>query len=162
MKLRLHLQQGEPACLPELESAHTNPWRLAWDTLSTNHPFPLADLLRAVSQAACPPYLSSEQGEEGTQQARAQPNASGASELAEAYPPRGGKSGETCRHHHTACSIAIWSEGETTSTLVLGVRAGSCRTSTIGWDLRLFRRPSADSEAGTRAGALLVGNRGRV
>ena len=69
MKLRLHLQQGEPACLPELESAHASPWRIAWDTLSTNHPCPLADLLRAVSPTVFPLYLSREQGKEETQQA---------------------------------------------------------------------------------------------
>ena len=59
MKMRLHIQLGVLACLPELERAHANPWR----NLSTNHPCHLADLLWAVPPAVFPPFLFIDEGE---------------------------------------------------------------------------------------------------
>ena len=60
--LKLHLDplRGALACLPELERAHENLWRLPWRTLSTNHLCHLRDLLRRVPPAVFPPFLNVE------------------------------------------------------------------------------------------------------
>jgi hypothetical protein len=79
LKLRLDPLRGALACLPELESAHENPWRLPWHTFSTNHPCRLGDLLRAVPPEVFSPFLVVDEGEAETQQARELPNTSGVS-----------------------------------------------------------------------------------
>ncbi len=83
MKLRLDPLRGALACLPKLESAHENPWRLPWRTLSTNHPCHLADLLRTLPSAVFPPFLQVDEGEEETQQTRGSLHASDAQGCAE-------------------------------------------------------------------------------
>jgi len=79
--LKLHLDplRGALACLPELERAHENLWRLPWRTLSTNHLCHLRDLLRRVPPAVFPPFLNVEENEEEQQLVRALPDSSGAS-----------------------------------------------------------------------------------
>jgi hypothetical protein len=76
--LKLHLDplQGALSCLSLSESAHVNPWRLAWHTLSTNQFCHLADLLRAVPPAVFTPFLDVAEGEAEMQQARALPHTS--------------------------------------------------------------------------------------
>jgi len=83
LKLRLDPLRGALACLPKLESAHENPWRLPWRTLSTNHPCHLADLLRTLPSAVFPPFLQVDEGEEETQQTRGSLHASDAQGCAE-------------------------------------------------------------------------------
>jgi DNA-binding IclR family transcriptional regulator len=79
LKLRLDPLRGVLTCLTQAPGAHVNPWRLAWRTLSTNHPCHLADLLRPVSPVVFPPFLCVDEGEEERQHAGAPPSASGAS-----------------------------------------------------------------------------------
>lgn len=83
MKLRLDPLKGALACFFLLQSAHENPWLLAWRTLSTNQSCHLADLPRAVPSAVFTPFLEVGKGEEETQQARVLPNASNAQGFAE-------------------------------------------------------------------------------
>jgi len=64
LKLRLDPLQGALAILPPSESAHVNPWRLDWRTLSTDHPCHLQEGLRPVLPTAFPPSLGGEEGEE--------------------------------------------------------------------------------------------------
>jgi protein involved in plasmid replication-relaxation len=75
LKLRLDPLEGALACLPALESAHMNPWRLDWHMLSTGHPYHLRDLLRPVPPAAFLPALGMEEGEEEERDARSTLNA---------------------------------------------------------------------------------------
>ncbi len=79
LKLCLDPLRGALADLSQKDHVHVNPWRLAWRTLSTNHPCQLSDLLRVVPPAVFTPFLDLEEGEEEQQHARALRNASGAS-----------------------------------------------------------------------------------
>jgi len=64
LKLRLDPLQDALATLPTPESAHVNPWRLSWHTLSTDHPCHLQERLGPVLPAAFPPSLGVEEDEE--------------------------------------------------------------------------------------------------
>jgi hypothetical protein len=63
LKLRLDPLRGALACLPLSESAR-NPWRLAWHTLSTDHPCHLHDLLSPMPPLSFLPSLRIVEGEE--------------------------------------------------------------------------------------------------
>ena len=64
LRLRLEPLTGALACLPQSESTQVNPWLLNWRTLATDESCHLQDLLKPLPQAAFPPSLCLEEGEE--------------------------------------------------------------------------------------------------
>src|SRR5256885_812815 len=126
--LKLHLDplRGALACLPELERAHENLWRLPWRTLSTNHLCHLRDLLRRVPPAVFPPFLNVEEDEEEQQLVRALPDASGASGSSE--KPDRLVVGDLARR---VATITQHDLEEREGIALLGVRLTSCQWSIL-------------------------------
>ncbi len=124
LKLRLDQLGGALACLAQVQSVPVNPWRLAWQTLSTNHPCHLADLLRTVPPASFPPFLQVDEGEEETQQTRGSPHASDAQGCAE-RPTRLVVGNLACR----AATITSSNLEEREVIALLGLRLTPCHWS---------------------------------